>query len=326
MISTSSSNWLDRLRSSRGFPTGEEPDLDRFLSSSSSGSNPITESTTHSDSTHSQPTIRRKDKYTQERDPFGGLLIDLFNMGGESSRTFSIKASRKQSNPRFCRVSSDADFPSSSDDLKREKSENGGFVSSGDTSLNKKRENENNKIGEFRVSDDFEELENVDLKSYTRNEVTIIDTSFKEWKSDKWVFRKNDEWKIKEKRSKCKSGKKKKLLAVNNLGDNHIQKLDVEDDNQMRIKMKKKEDEILLQQPSKEQIQNDKEKETFKEREGVLGRVRKKRYPCPRPPQKNRNDGSEVILIKSIPPSDGHTPIKLTKTFHKKRPKLMKIV
>lgn len=258
MISASSSNWLDRLRSSRGFPTGSELDLDRFLSSSSSGSVPTTESATHSEST--QSTRLRREKIIisppEWTPPVSGLLSDLFNMGvGETSRTFSKKSSRKQPNPRFfCSgPSSETELPSSSDDLRREQNQNQN-QSSGDNSLNERLENNVIRVDELRKVDDDnnngggEEEEDVDLKTYSRNEVTVIDTSCEEWKSDKWVFRKNDDWKIREKKSKSKSrvfgGKKRKLL-VSNLGDNKLHENDDDDDD--KLKMKKKEDEILLQ-------------------------------------------------------------------------------
>ncbi|KNA06794.1 hypothetical protein SOVF_177830 [Spinacia oleracea] len=335
MISASSSNWLDRLRSSRGFPTGEEPDLDRILSSSSSGSAPTADSVNNSVSTQSQavaiPVRLRRDKPAEcgtSSGEFAGVLCDLFNMGGECSRSFSKKSSRKQANPRFCGASSESELPSSSDDLRREKSDNGGFVSSGDTSLNERRDNTNtnnntNNNGKVRVDDFDEGEEDVDLKAYSRSEVTIIDTSFEEWKSDKWVFRKNDEWKIKEKKSKCKSrvsaGKKRKLL-VTNLGDNS--KLD---DDQLKKKMKMKEADNLLQ-PNKGQPQNNKERRPTQKRVDFPGKGPQRRFPCPRPPEKSRNESSPVILLKSISSSNINAAMKVGKSFQKKHPKQMKIV
>uniref|UniRef100_A0A803MUV7 Uncharacterized protein n=1 Tax=Chenopodium quinoa TaxID=63459 RepID=A0A803MUV7_CHEQI len=311
MISASSSNWLDRLRSSRGFPTGEEPDLDRFLSSSSSGSAPTADSATHSDSNQSHaPPI--PDRLRREKPPecnpsageFAGVLCGLFNMGGESSRTFSKKSSRKQANPRFCGASSESELPSgpsSSDDLRREKSDNCGFVSSGDNSLN---DNSGNvRVDEVKFDDDVVE-EVIDLKSYSRSEVTIIDTSFDEWKSDKWVFRKNDEWKIKDKKCKFKSrvssGKKRNLL-VDNLGDD--KKFD-DDQLNKKNKMMVKEDDKLLQL-NKGQPQNDKERRPTEERENFPGKVsqRRRQVPLPETTQENQkrrltSDPPKVDSIK----------------------------
>ncbi|XP_021763104.1 uncharacterized protein LOC110727839 [Chenopodium quinoa] len=330
MISTSSSNWLDRLRSSRGFPTGKEPDLDRFLSSSSSGSAPTADSATHSDSTHSHappiPARSRREKPPDSAGEFAGVLCGLFNMGGEASRTFSKKSSRKQANPRFCGASSESELPSgpsSSDDLRREKSDNGGFVSSGDNSLNDNGGNINVRVDEVKFDDDVVE-EVIDLKSYSRSEVTIIDTSFDEWKSDKWVFRKNDEWKIKDKKCKFKSrvsGGKKRNLLVDNLGDDNKF-----DDDQLNKKNKvvMKEDDKLLQ-PNKGQHQNDKERRPTQERENFPSKVSQRRFPCPRPPKKTRKEDSPVILLKSIPSSNTNAAITAGKCFQKKRPKQMKI-
>lgn len=353
MSARSSSNWLDRLRSSRGFPTGDEPDLDRFLSSSSSASAPTNESATHSESTQSQAAIPARSTSREKgaecgASSFSGVLCDLFNMGGETSRTFPKKSSRKQANPRFCGASSEGELPSSSDDLRREKSDNGGLVSSGDNSLNDRRENNNNNnnnnnntnttttnnntTADVRVDEVEEEEEIVDLKAYSRSEVTVIDTSFEEWKSDKWVFRKNDEWKIKEKKSKSRvsAGKKRKLLA-HNLGDNNPKLAVVDDgDNDDNLMKKKKvmvkEDDDRLLRLNKEQPQNDKERGPVGERENFPSKVPKRRFPCPRPPEKVRSEGSPVILLKSIPLSNTDAAIKAGKNFHKKRPKQMKIV
>uniref|UniRef100_A0A7C8YKP9 Uncharacterized protein n=1 Tax=Opuntia streptacantha TaxID=393608 RepID=A0A7C8YKP9_OPUST len=210
------SNWLDRLRSSRGFPTGDDPDLDRFLSTSSSGSVPTTASgSTHSESTQSLPEIRelRNSGGRNDVGEVSNVLCDLFNMGEGSPRSFSKKkGSRKQANPRFCGPNENNNELCSSDDLRRDKSENG-LASSGDNSLNETREKNAAKFdveGEEREDVDVD----VDLKAYSRSEVYVIDTSLPDWKFDGWVFRKNDEWKIKEKKGKSRvfGGKKRKLL------------------------------------------------------------------------------------------------------------------
>lgn len=349
MISTSNSNWLDRLRSSRGFPTGDEPDLDHFLSSSSSGSAPTpNDSTTHSESTQSLPPIPTQRAPPPPRE-FSGVLCDLFNMGGgeegESSRTFSFKSSRKQPNPRFFRVSLlDTELPSSSNELRRENihnnnnhTNNGCGIRNTTTTTTTTIQYDPTKVG---FGDDDE---NVDLKAYTRSEVTIIDTSFDDWKCDKWVFRKNNDWKIKDKKG-CKSksnGAKKKKVLVDKLRDdnnnnpvwshrvgNKNNELDDGDDNKVKKKKKKRKrevDNLLMNQQNKEPSQNDKAKEPFKEREDFLSKVPRKRFPCPRPPEKVGKERSPVVIFKCIPPGNVNTALKPGKTFHKKRPKQMKI-
>lgn len=50
-----------------------------------------------------------------------------------------------------------------------------------------------------------------DLKGFSKSEVTLIDTSCPEWKVDKLVFRKNNVWKVRERKGKSKVfGKKKR--------------------------------------------------------------------------------------------------------------------
>lgn len=320
----SGSNWLDRLRSSRGFPTGDDPDLDRFLSTSSSGSAPTTATgSTHSESTQSQPAIRelRNSGGRNDVGEASNVLCDLFNMGEGSSRSFSKKkGSRKQANPRFCGSNENNNELCSSDDLRRDKSENG-LASSGDNSLNETREKNAAKFdveGEEREDVDVD----VDLKAYSRSEVYVIDTSLPDWKFDGWVFRKNDEWKIKEKKGKSRvfGGKKRKLLMSTLNND----KSDKDDQKKKMMKMDNNEEGFLPL--SKEQHKNDKNEQSFKVTTDSLGKVPQKRCPCPRPPDKFGNEGSSVVLLKSIPLSNSSGAPILGKSSHKKRLKQMKVV
>ncbi|KHN19561.1 hypothetical protein glysoja_027818 [Glycine soja] len=49
-----------------------------------------------------------------------------------------------------------------------------------------------------------------ELKGFTKSEVTVIDTSSPGWKVDKFVFRKNNVWKVREKKTKNKFLAKRK--------------------------------------------------------------------------------------------------------------------
>ncbi|OMO97789.1 hypothetical protein COLO4_14368 [Corchorus olitorius] len=63
----SGSNWLDRLRSSKGFPTGDNLDLDHFLTNSNPSDSPLTNASnspnSNAESTHSN------DKQLQNPEP-----------------------------------------------------------------------------------------------------------------------------------------------------------------------------------------------------------------------------------------------------------------
>lgn len=56
-----------------------------------------------------------------------------------------------------------------------------------------------------------------DLEGFTKSEVTVIDTSCPVWKVDKFVFRKNSVWKIRERKQKNKFVAKKKSKSTHEL-------------------------------------------------------------------------------------------------------------
>ncbi|XP_074291801.1 uncharacterized protein LOC141618601 [Silene latifolia] len=327
--SKSGSNWLDRLRSSRGFPTGEDPDLDRFLASSSSCSSG---SITRSNSTHFPRrvnSLKNKDvAVSVVVENVSDVLCDLFNMG-ECSRNVSKKNGRKQANPRFFN-SSNLEVKNndlcSSDDLRRDKSDNA-LASSGDHSLNRgncdvnngnDNDNDNAKVRDGEAEEEEEEM--IDMKEYTRSEVTVIDTSFEEWKSDKWVFRKKDVWKVRDKKRGKGSGKKRKVLVDENV---ELKKKD-EEGCRIDVEMKKKEKVLHL---NERQPQNDKARELLKEAAKFVGKVPQSRFPCPRPPEKLRIESTPVILFKSTPSSGNANGItRLGKSAKKGCPKKFKII
>ncbi|KAJ4830894.1 hypothetical protein Tsubulata_011122 [Turnera subulata] len=236
----SSSNWLDRLRSSKGFPAAQDdhPDLDSFLTHipdpgpipgpGPSGS-PTTIASSNIESTQSS-TGRRVAAATgisSEKQWFGimtNVLADLFNMGGAEEeeegpvddRKLSRKrkqSSRKQARPRFCCV---VDGPGGGGDVEEEEEEEGknssdcvrkdeNVLEADATASLHSDKYSNNGNG----SDEDVEEGNGDgggdreeLKGYSRSEVTVIDTSFEVWKCDKMVFRKKNVWKVRDKKGK----------------------------------------------------------------------------------------------------------------------------
>ena len=107
--SKSGSNWLDRLRSNKGIPTGDNLDLDAFLTNASDS--------VHSNSDPTQLTpkgawnrTRSSEISAADRDPpMSSVLAELFNMGGslsQSSKLYGKKCPRKQTNPKFFVASS----------------------------------------------------------------------------------------------------------------------------------------------------------------------------------------------------------------------------
>lgn len=69
--------------------------------------------------------------------------------------------------------------------------------------------------GEENVNNavEMEDGEREELLGYSRNEVTVIDTSCTEWKFEKLVYRKRNVWKVREKKGKSRMiglGRKKR--------------------------------------------------------------------------------------------------------------------
>ncbi|PON83665.1 fantom protein [Trema orientale] len=227
----SGSNWLNRLRSNKGFPTGDDDlDLDHFLSqnpnSSASDSPHLNSEATRTIPTRPEPQRVSNRSGGQEREWVGvmnNVLSELFFMGGsgESSRLSGKKFPRKQTNPRICVVSSDNS--NSSVVGERKKSSDGpvtaSFNSDGNSPVMRTKEG-NVGFGGFEVEEDEEDDDDgeeeeekgeKELKGYSRSEVTVIDTSFGCWKSEKLVFRRKNVWKVREKKGKLRSfGRKKR--------------------------------------------------------------------------------------------------------------------
>ncbi|KAB5531586.1 hypothetical protein DKX38_018256 [Salix brachista] len=236
--SKSSSNWLDRLWSNRGFnnnndddPPVPNPSSSPTTNASNSVINSNSEST-HSDSDQIKVTSTTATETTRDisssdnKDLFlimNNVLSDLFNMGcvsdpvEESSRLSrkKEKVPRKQTKPKFCFISGNN---SGIDSLNCVRKDQNFLAATG--SLNSDKNSNNVDCG---VDDDDDE-EDVDeekgfgvsgdkeLKGYSRSEVTVIDTSCQVWKFDKLVFRKKNVWKVRDKKEKSWvfGGKKRK--------------------------------------------------------------------------------------------------------------------
>ncbi|XP_058105012.1 uncharacterized protein LOC131248652 isoform X2 [Magnolia sinica] len=221
----SGSTWLDRLRTSKGFPVQTGLDLEHFLNpnpTSKVPTNPIPEENS-TGSNHDatldgeKSTVDRKKKTSSNPTPpmmigeknnedwfdiMSSVLSELFNMG-DSSRIRALdvrrkKSSRKQSNPRICPLSTSASVDDSCLAGVPAMS-----PSSVDNSVAEVKESRKQGIAESLNPED-EILQAVtvdsDLSAFSRAEVTIIDTSAPAWKSEKLIYRKGSVWKIRDKK------------------------------------------------------------------------------------------------------------------------------
>ncbi|XP_028790781.1 uncharacterized protein LOC114746691 [Neltuma alba] len=195
-------NWLDRLRHNKGIPTGDDVDLDSFLANHP---NPTSSDSFQSISepTHSSKNRTRGSEISAAdvRPPLSSVLAELFNMGGRLSS--GKKCPRKQTNPKFFFASSlrntgIVDCARKDDNVPAPNSFNN------DTA---KRQEEG-----LDCCDVEEEKENDgnELRGFSKSEVTMIDTSCPGWKAEKFVFRKGNVWKVRERKGKSKSFSKKK--------------------------------------------------------------------------------------------------------------------
>ncbi|XP_019153594.1 PREDICTED: uncharacterized protein LOC109150069 isoform X2 [Ipomoea nil] len=221
------SKWLDRLRSSKGFPAGDYVNLEQFLRQSSSSTSPnppasinptkLGQTNLASVSCSTRPGSEKQQVLETPVDPAGGkqqlfnafsnALSELFNMGESSNYPAQKKGSRKQINPRF--------FSSELNNVSGSRDDRGKDKSASPMSDDQSRV-------EMKLLEQSEEEEKIDahLFGFSRSEVTVIDTSCAPWKCDKLLFRKKNVWKVRDKRSKTTIhlGKKKKKRKANDGG------------------------------------------------------------------------------------------------------------
>ncbi|KAJ7959429.1 Fantom protein [Quillaja saponaria] len=215
----SGSKWLDRLRSNKGIPTGDNLDLDYFLTDhpntfSDSDLVRSNSESTHLDQRHfpngNEPSeISNNNGDKQWVGIMSNVLCELFNMGGyptQSSKLSRKKCSRKQTNPKFCVISSPSNnvLEKSADFCRKD--ENIPAKSSFDNDMMDMKE-ENMEDG--NIEEDKGDKE--ELSGYSRSEVTVIDTSSPGWKFEKLVFRRKNVWKVREKKGRSNFfGRKKR--------------------------------------------------------------------------------------------------------------------
>ncbi|XP_028806730.1 uncharacterized protein LOC114761508 isoform X2 [Neltuma alba] len=208
----SGSNWLDRLRSIKGIPTGDGLDLDSFLSNHcNSNSDPAL-----FPPKRDRNRARGPESSTPDADPpsMGSVLAQLFNMGSSLSQSYKLsgkKCPRKQTNPKSFIASSVSN--SRIIDCARKDEKNVPCTNSSSNNLELERNQEN--IAGWDVEEEEEGKDKDsggnELKGFSKSEVTVVDTSCPEWKVDRLVFRKNNVWKVRDRKGKSKVfGKKKR--------------------------------------------------------------------------------------------------------------------
>ncbi|KAG6466644.1 uncharacterized protein LOC122036017 [Zingiber officinale] len=228
--SNSTSDWLQRLHSSRGLSVPLHYHLDHFLSSdlnpdppTNTNPNPNLPAILPPEALDLPPTdspLPRKkhplpslgaglDESQKIFDLVGGVLAELFVMEGPAA-TKTKKIARKQSHPRVCIPSVSASIdgcreppatspPSSADNSVAEAKNNR-------TKMRRKR-------GTARGSTDL------DLSACSRTDVTVIDTSHPGWKSEKVIFRNGIMWKVRDKKVWNLNRKKRRLGLVGRSGN-----------------------------------------------------------------------------------------------------------
>ncbi|KAJ0238089.1 Fantom protein [Hirschfeldia incana] len=236
-----SSTWLDRLRLSKGLSTTEDDDasgnplrLDDFLRRNHRAD---------TDSPPSAPTASDPELTDSPSDPNQGewygvmsdVLSELFNYSGSSRSTTTVpgkKLPRKQSNPKHCSVETPPPPQRVSSFLPK-------FVA--EKRKRRRSVEEDEDVNDVEVEEEEEEGEK-DLVGFSRSEVTVIDTSFKIWKSEKLVFRRRNVWKVRDKKGNSRgvvpSKKKKKTIKIKK--KKKKRKCDVDDGENCRKSKKKK--------------------------------------------------------------------------------------
>ncbi|KAK8936324.1 hypothetical protein KSP39_PZI013808 [Platanthera zijinensis] len=200
--STSGSGWLDRLRTSKGFPIPSHLDLDHFLHSNfepNPNPTPPEVAAPPKQQPH-KPTGHEKEQ--RLFDLMNNVLSELFVMGDPPESATGQKSARKQMNPRVCSTSASASAsrrqaPAMS-------------PSSADNSVAEGKR-DRRKMKRMRAS--AVEAAGSDPLLNTGTVVTVIDTSSPGWKSERH-FRKGMPWKGKEKKvwNVCRKKRKVGLL------------------------------------------------------------------------------------------------------------------
>ncbi|XP_055828068.1 uncharacterized protein LOC129896237 isoform X2 [Solanum dulcamara] len=312
------SNWLDRLRSSKGFSFADNRNLEQFLTHQSpNGSDSLphhTETELRDDKNNTgsesssdpirpvnEPVLRRgqapaaphnSGENEELSSVVTNVLSELFCMGESTSfPKFNVKrGSRKQTNPRFC-ASSEINSDAVVEDGQR-KDEIASLVKY----RVEIKDSQVKLLEQGHISNlaEEEDKSHANLMGFSRTEVMVIDTSCAPWKFEKLLFRKKNVWKVRDKKSKTMNlGKKKRKADVTNedAGGEKKRKIISGHDGDAA-----KGRECKYSVSEKLQL-DDKLEETCKRTSDSVGQPSKKKQG------KLKRASSSVVLIKSIPTS-----------------------
>ncbi|KAF5795485.1 hypothetical protein HanXRQr2_Chr08g0340201 [Helianthus annuus] len=287
MICTAkSSNWLDRLRSSRGFPDSDHIDLEHFLSTSTDKTDSSVIKFTCKKPLIDENFVAEKrdddNKSVQKRDLINNVLSELFYMGEceEQSRIKMEKScrNRKQLCPRVHVVLANSDVRNDTAARKDRVS-----LSSGRKVKEVSQVKECVGVGEGEGEE--KGGRDCDLSAYSQTEVTVIDTSVPCWKFEKVLYRSKNVWKVGDRKGKgLMNGDKKRKERVSESGGDVPKK---------KLKKKMKLSNSLKADQGRDQGKvvagNEKKRDNSSQ-------LQEKSF-C----KKQIDEGSSVILIKSIP-------------------------
>ncbi|KAL5737122.1 hypothetical protein ACOSQ2_031910 [Xanthoceras sorbifolium] len=312
-------SWLDRLRSTKGFPTADGLDLDHFLSTNNPNSDSNSTESSQSDEkrvgeNRKEISSNRNGDDDGDSEWFGimsNVLSDLFNMGGEPDRSRKKKSSRKQTNPRICLVSTAAAAAAVEEEEERssvgcERKDENASAENANASNAVDRGGGGGGSGCDNEEEEEGELDNGggerELFGFSRNEVTVIDTSCVEWKFEKLVYRKRNVWKVREKKGKSKIIGRKRRKGGGCDGSADVKK---------KMKVSNSEEngggrggECVSPSKHGQSPQDEKSGEVGIGTADDLSQVPKKRASLSRLRKKTKKGGSSVIVIKGSPTSN----------------------
>ncbi|KAG9455235.1 hypothetical protein H6P81_008139 [Aristolochia fimbriata] len=312
----SNSDWLHRLRASKGFPAESALDLENFLSSSPNP-DPLLESRTSasipsaddSKRAASLPEMKSKNSVAQhscEKDQWvdimNNVLAELFNMGGRDyPKMQALKSARKQPNPKICVISTST---SMQDSCMLEGQIPAMSPSSADNSVAEAKDG-GKESGFVEAEEEISQAVGADVDSdlFSRTVVTIIDTSAPNWKSEKLLLRKKNVWKIRDKKRKLvdTSRKKRKLERSGPSGGckKKPKKRNLLQSNEASSDCKRREVQLQL---SGGKHSHDDKKETCRSMQDDRSRFTKRVQSC-RSSQKLAKRDVSAVHIKPIPTS-----------------------
>ncbi|PHT53564.1 hypothetical protein CQW23_08026 [Capsicum baccatum] len=323
---SSGSNWLDRLRLSKGFSLPEHNNIDQFLAqhtpggpdSLSNNSNAGSESSSDPVPvrTVNEPGLRNDQapaapNNTGDKEEMcnvvTNVLSDLFCMGEsvKFSKVNGKKASRKQKNPKYFASSG---INSNAEGGKRK--EEAASVEKCPVGVK-----DSSQVKVLEQSDDLNLVEEEEDKSqdnlmgFSRTEVTVIDTSFAPWKFEKLLFRKKNVWKVRDRKGKSMNfGKKKRKATNDDDGGKKKQKVIIRGEDGHAA------NGGVCKYSVNEKLQlNDKLEESSKRTSDSVGQASKKKHGY----LKLKKASSSVVLIKNIPPPSKKNGTGIAKNFLK---------